>query len=412
MGVYLYMLLFSHTKKDERFGVIIDLGSGSAMVAVVVSKIGAETPTILWAKREVASLRNIENLHESSKSVMTALVNVLLEFETDGRQALQAYAPGAKFSTIQCSIAAPWSYTVSKKIHYSQDEPFEVSQELLEELTNAAEAQTKETLKEHEVANELGLTITSKATLHTIVNGYRVKNPRDKTATDLILVHTSVVVHSYLLDALKEIKQKVFFDTPLSIFSYALMYNCVSADLYQKGQNVALIDVTYEATEITIVRDGVLSYVTHTPYGLYSLARELAIITGDPLHEALKHLEEGQLDAYVERQPNSRQEEIETLFNSYIAKLQKLLKETGDELAAPRHMVLHTGVKTESLFSELLTTASKQASRTSPVIQPITSLLQKKFKTNESIVNSEDTAMLLAAQFYHTGNHCLTLKTF
>lgn len=403
------MSLFSKGRKSERIGVVIDIGSASAMVAIVDSKSSDAAANVIWSKREAVPLKQISNIRESSKSVMTALVNVLLDFETTGRQALAAYAPGAKLNTIQCSVAAPWSYTVSKQIEYKSEESFEVTSELLHTLTEAAEKQTAETLREHETAKELGLTITARATLNTLLNGYNVENPEGKTAEHLVLVHTSVVVHTYLIEALEEIIEKVFGTVSLTVYSYALLFNCVARDSFAADRNVALLDVTFEASEVTIVREGVLRYVTHTPYGLYSLARELSAITGDTLHETVMHLDEDKINDYINIQSKKKQAEIETLFSAYIEKLTELFKETGDELAAPRHIVVHTEARHESLFSSFVTKASKQASRTSPVVQPITSLLKEKYKDNLDRTTISDSAMLLAVDFYHVDRHCLTL---
>ena len=402
------MSLFNGRKRSGRIGLVIDLGSGSAMVALVASRAGETEPDVLWSKREIVPLKNIDNLHESSKSVVTALVNVLLDFETSGRQALEAYAPGAKVQSIQCSVAAPWSYTVSKEVVYKNDDSFEVTEELLETLIETAEKQAAETLKEQEVVNKLGLSITVRTTLHTLLNGYRVENPYGKQAKVLSLIHASVVVHSYLLDALEEVTEKMFGNVPVTVYSYALIYNCVARELFSADYNLALVDVTYEATEFTIVREGVLRYVTHTPFGLYSLARELAAITGDPIHETIMHLESSKFDKYIELQTKKRQVEIEKLCNAYIARLTELFKETGDDLAAPRHIVIHTEAKYESLFESFVTKASKQASRISPVVQPITAVLRKRFLAAGQAPKS-DTAKLLAIDFFHADRHCLTL---
>ena len=335
------MSLFKGSPRKEKFGIVIDLGSGSAMVALVASRRGDSAPTVLWSKREVVPLKNIDNLEESSKSVMTALVNVLLSFETTGRQALEKHAPGAKISSVQCTVAAPWSHTVSKEVTYENDESFEVTEELLDTLIETAEKQTAETLNEQEKLSELGLSITARTTLHTLLNGYRVENPFHKQTKVLSLIHATVVVPTYVLNALEEITAKVFGSTPVDVYSYALVFNCVARELYLSDYNLALVDITNEATEFTVIRDGVLRHVAHTPYGLYSLARELSEITGDPIHEAIMHLESSKLEAYIEQQTQKRQTEIEKLFAAYTAKLTELFKETGDDLAAPRHIVIY-----------------------------------------------------------------------
>lgn len=408
MGVYCFMSLFSQ-KPAVRYGAILEIGSGSTAIAIVASDPKSALPTFIWHKRVNASLRDVENLHDSAKSILAALVDLLLEFETTGRPTLAKAAPGAKIEYVQCTIASPWSYTVTKKINYEQDEPFEVTPELLHELANGAKEKSEETVAEHQVASELGLTIATKATLNTFLNGYATKSPEFKQASKLTLVHTSMVTQTYLLDAIKDVQQKVFPNTNLEIFTYASVFNCVVADALPQHRNVALLDVTHEATEISMVREGILSYVTHTPYGLYSLARELSAITGDPLSQAHKLLYREDFADYVAGLSKTKQAEIETLFTNYVEQLQELLQQTGDELAAPRHIMLHAPTETITLFSDLITRASRKATKVSPAITDITSDLKRVAgKQNPDAMQAP--AMLVSAYFFHHGNHCFTIE--
>lgn len=400
---------FLQNKAAERFGVVIDIGSGSALVSLVASKPNEAEPTILWNKREVASLRNIESLHESSKSVMTALVNVLLEFETGGRQALRAYNPKATITEVQCSIAAPWSYTVTKNINYKQEEAFTITEELLKELVTAAKKKTDLELKEKEIVRELGLTVASRATLHTLVNGYLVDTLINREAKDLSLIHTSVVVHSYLIETLKDIHQKMFPKARLDIFSYALLLHCVANEIAPQNSNVCLVDVTYEATEMSIVRDGVIVYVTHTPFGMYSLAREIADITKLPLVEALKHLQSEEPLSLLKTLPAGQQRDITKLIDSYTESITSLFLETGDDLSIPRHIVLHAEQMDVPFLREVLNKAVKRVLKSDPVITDATTILLDNVK-NAGKEAPNDTAMIVAARFFHKGDHCLVIE--
>lgn len=402
------MSLFASTTNGERYGVLIEIGSGSASVAIVSSKPHSDSPDIIWSKRETAALRNVDNLKESSKSVLTALINILLDFETNGQLALSQHAPKARITTMQCTVAAPWSYTVTKKIHYESDHTFTVGQELLDKLAKKATTQTEEALAESKVVTDLGLETASKATMHTFLNGYSVQTPLGKEAKKISLVHTSMMVHSYILDTLRDLQKKMFKSAVLEVYTYASVFSCVVRDVIPKHKNVALIDVTYEATEISVLREGVLSYVTHTPFGLYSLARELSAITGDPLTESLRHLYSENIEEYVSTFKKEKQREIEQLFSSYIARLQELLLETGDELAAPRQMLIHSAKNTGSLISEFITMASKQALKMSPVITDVNEALSSF--SAEELVAKRDQSLLISAFFYHTGNHCFTIE--
>ena len=69
-----------------------------------------------------------------------------------------------------------------------------------------------------------------------------------------------------------------------------LVFYCVLRQLAPDTTEVCLIDITHEATEIGIVRDGILKYVTHVPFGTFTIARDIASLCKVPNEEALAYL--------------------------------------------------------------------------------------------------------------------------
>ena len=105
------------------------------------------------------------------------------------------------------------------------------------------------------------------------------------------------------------------------------------------------MDITYEATEIGIVRDGILTYCTHTPFGSISLAREISEIANVPLHEAFGYLHTETPYAFLDTISKPKREDIEKAFDSYTEKVSALFHETGDTLSIPKNISLHADVK-------------------------------------------------------------------
>lgn len=118
---------------------------------------------------------------------MTALMNALLTFDTEARRALHEYDKNATISELQCGISAPWSYTVTKTINYKQDEPFIITENLVEELIRTAAQKITEELEAHESANQLGLAVITKTTMDLLVNGYRTKHYIGQKTNELSL---------------------------------------------------------------------------------------------------------------------------------------------------------------------------------------------------------------------------------
>jgi cell division ATPase FtsA len=397
------MSLFSFKKGTERIGAIIDIGSGSVLTAVVSSKPGDSAPTIIWSNREHAPLRNIDSIEQSAKSIMTALVNALLKFDVDGRRALYEYDKKASISEIQCCISAPWAYTVTKTIEYSEDDPFEVTKALLDELIETALKKTEHELNENEAVNQLGLTVITRSTVDILTNGYRIKNPIGEKTSEMALSHVSVVTQKYLTDHIDELKRKLFSNTVIHKLSYILAFYSVTQELIPDQHEICLVDITYEATEIGIVRDGSLKYSTHTPFGTFSLAREISNITSVPLYEAFQYLHNSEPLAFLKTLPSSQQDEIAAVIEAYTEKVTALFHETGDELSIPRLIYLHTDLQSEPFFAGIITAAGTRALKSAPDVKTITPLIIDKVNRVAGNQNS-DTAMLVSAMFFHTQN--------
>ncbi|MCA9367711.1 hypothetical protein KC887_05650, partial [Candidatus Kaiserbacteria bacterium] len=398
------MGLFSRGQKNGRYGVLLDIGSGSVLAAIVHSDPAKPHPVLVWSKREHVPLRDSNSIEESAKAVMSALVNASMTLDAEGRAILRQYDPGAQLSELQCGISAPWSYTVTKSITYEQKEVFTVTDELLKKLTDTAEHKITSELKENESVENLGLTIVNRSTMDISTNGYRVTHPQGEKAKELVLSHASVVAQTYLIEAINEMREKLFPETKLTISSYMLMLYSVLRNIFPNQHDYCAVDLTYEATEIGVVRDGSLRYCTHTPIGLFSIAREISAITGVPVHEAYTHLRSSSFDAFMERLSATKQAEIEEMFEDYTSRIADLFHETGDRLAIPKNICIHTELNSEPIMAALLTKAGIQALKTQPLITKIASKIhadmrQAGIATSQSV---SDEALYVAAAFFHT----------
>lgn len=410
------MSLFSLRTPKERIGAILDIGSGSVLVAIVVSKESESEPSIIWSHREHAPLRNIESIDQSAKAVLTALVNALLKFDSEGRQALHAATKKSQVDVVQCCIAAPWSYTVTKNINYVQEESFTITEALVEELIDTAERKIATELDSTDSATELGLTIVARTTMDLLANGYRIKDPYNQEASSLTLAHASVVTQKYLVDELSDLKEKIFPSAELHELSHMLAFYGVSELLSPNAFDTCLVDITSEATEIGIVRDGSLSYATHTPFGIFSLAREIATITSLPLFEAFKHLQSPEYEHFLATLPTEQQKDIEKVFDSYIARLAELFHETGDDLSIPKQILLHGDLASEALLRKCVEQAAIRVLKSEPnVIMTTPAILKSTFPHYlPSATNSAglDTGMLLSALFFHKQNTRASFEYF
>ena len=400
------MALFSRQLSGETYGALIDIGSGSVLVAIVHSKTNEQHPTIVWAQREHAPLKNIDSIDQSARAVTTALLNACLQLDTVGRKALNEYNSSAKIATVQATISAPWSYTVTKTINYTQDEDFSVTDELFNELIRTTEDQIAADLSANEAVNELGLQIITQATMDMLTNGYRVTDPLGSKARQFSISRANVVAQEYLTNSLDETCEKLFTSKDCRKLSFILMMYSVVRDLLPETYEVCLVDITYEATEIGVVRDGSLQYCTHTPFGSFSLAREISAVLNVPLHETFGYLHTENPFAFLETITDKQKEGIEAIFEAYIQKIDKLFHETGDSLSIPKRIAIHSDLKSEVFFKSMIEKAAKRSLKTNPTITLVSKEIMSQTydeTAKTSFMNSHtDSALLLSALFFHT----------
>jgi Tfp pilus assembly PilM family ATPase len=404
------MSFFGSTQPTLRFGVVIEIGSGSVLVSIVKSDFTKQHPDIIWAKREYATKQKNTDITTSAKGVMTALMNVVLLIEGEGQKVLHQAYPGSKLQSVQVSISAPWSYTITKVINYSEEKPFVITPTVLQKLMEIAEKKVVDELKENELASDLGLSIMTRATTDIQANDYKTTNPIGKTAETLTLTQVSAVAQEYLTTAITDLQNKVLPKADLERYSFMLMFHCITRDIHTQMTEYCLLDLTNEATEIGVVRGGILRYCTHTTSGISTIARKISAALDLPLDEAHAFLREPYHTHVMESVSAVKSTCIAGILDEYRTDITNLLHETGDSLSIPKTILLHGGQQTEAFFATQIEGAAKNATGLTHTVHPVTAeLLTKNYSEIERAALEKiapDTALLVAAQFFHKQHHC------
>lgn len=377
---------------DGRYGAIVDVGSGSVGVAIVASDPLMPHPEIIWSHRERVLLRDEDTAIDSAKHITTAVINTMLILGSEGIKALTEHERTAKIETVQVAIAAPWSYTITKTVNFNQEKSFSVTQKLVNELVERAQELTLQAIDENDIIKKLGLEVMTRATISISANNYPTKEPFGQCATDLAISHVSAISQKRLQDAIREGKDKVVPRAKLERFSFMLIFYCVMQELAPDTSEICLIDVTFEATEIGVVRDGVLKYVTHAPYGMYTIAREIAETCKIPKEEALAYVRGS--DAITKTLSSDKAAALDAVVTKYESRIAELFKRTGDALSVPRALFLHTDSRPEEFYKNRLKNAAIEATKCDHSVHLVTSKL-----LGEQAI--DDTALMLSATFFH-----------
>lgn len=385
---------------DGRYGVIMDIGSGSVGLAIVASDPTQDKPEFIWTTRERMAVKDVTS-STGVKGITTTLVNAMLLLAGEGMKALLEHDKKAQIEELQVSISAPWSYTIAKTVTYKKDEDFEISKKLLSELVRTAQKQALELIDENDIVSKLGLKVITRATINVAANGYSSESVLGQSANTLAISHVSAITQDTILQAIDETHEKVTPKADLNRYTFMLIYYSVLKHLRPDTTEICLIDVTSEATEIGIVREGILKYVTHTDIGTYTLAREISSLSSIPHEEALGFIR-GNF-SILETLSEKKRVDFEAIIESYTEQISSLFKRTGDQLSIPRTIFLHTDSRSEQFFSESLKSAAQKATKIDHSIHLVTSKLLPKNSIN-------DTALLLSAQFFHNQSEVLDFE--
>ena len=376
---------------DGRYGLVVDIGSTSVGLAIVASKPTTTLPTQVWTHREQAPLQGKDDLSVTERHLKTAVLNAFLELTQHGLVALAEYDRGARIRHSMVVIASPWSYTLSKTVTLKHDEPFDLTPAITEELSAKATRHAKEVLRHDEISARLQLRTVSDEVISITANDYTIHVSEVLAINKVTLTMLNGLAREGIVAAVEEAIGRVLPQADYTINTFMEVFYQTVRKYLPNLPEVCLLDVTNEATELGVVRSGVLRHTSHVPYGYHTLARHLAKATNLTPEEARGTMRDVETEYGVSQPSTSATNDVES---SYESELAELFTRTGDDLSIPKTIILHTDTRTEGYFAERVKRAAHQSTGLRYAAHPITSHF---FGNTEAA----DTAILLSGYAFH-----------
>lgn len=374
---------------DGRYAIVIDIGSATVGVAITASDVVTRENPIIYTHREVAVLRSEVNEESPTRYIEEAFLRALMDLEQNGMASLRTYDARAEIDSIYVSVAAPWSYTITQQAEYVSETPFTITESLLESLTESAQNESIKSAQTIDFLRERGLEIVTSKTLHMTANGYTIANPIGLEAGKLYISHSSGIVSSHLVDTVRQQLHEIYPDIKPEVTTFMLSMYLVVRDLFPNMGEACLIDVTGEATEIGLIRNGELRKVTHTLVGHRTIVRAFEYKLKIPSTQAATLITDTQLPL------NDKQKIVfDSICEEYVEELALAFRSLGDILTIPKSIYMHTDERTEQFFSGLIKRAAERATKGSHLVYPLTSAILPGSETN-------DTALKLSAHLFH-----------
>lgn len=376
----------------NKYGAIVDIGSGSVGIAIVKSDQNAEKPEIIWTHREYTATPKKFDYPNGLKRIETALLQAFLLLGNKGIRTLHKLDATARLSEVQVSISAPWCNTITDTITTDFDKKTAINKKILKEIILKAKEKADQLLTE-ETKRKLNTTPISMSVIDVNLNGYHVQNSVGKKADRMTLSIVRAFTDKELVKSSQEAAEKTVPNITINLNSFMYSYYECLRFLAPDTSEVCLIDVTHEATELGVVRENVLEHVTHMELGISTIAREISELTKVPIEEAYGYVKSNgtDLDKSLSK---TKQEQLEKIISNFETKLAELLQKTGDQLSIPKTIFLHTDSLTEEFFTIRVKNAAKLATKSNHNVHTVTA---KYFSDNLT----SDTALLVSAYVFH-----------
>jgi hypothetical protein len=302
-------------RKKEKLIALADIGSADAGVALIAV---GETTRVITAQRESLPLE--ERPQETNASL------VVQQLSSAGEKALASLAQsafkGRSIDAICAIVGAPWARTFSARATSVFQEETAITAAMISALAQQALADQKDIDR----ANLLEASV-----VRVLLNGYPTGKPAGKRAHELgifaLVSDCDVAVRKGANEALA----RLFPEAPTTWHSGARSVLSV----VKEGEHIdayVVVKVSGEATDIVVVRKGVLSESASVPIGLRSILSSFA--KEKPLEETLALLDMLETDQCE----GSACDALKTAIAKAEPDLARQFGETMAKLGAPRRL--------------------------------------------------------------------------
>lgn len=323
-------LFVRHSKGKEHFVAVFDIGSGSIGGSVVALSHTQNPEVRFICREEIAFQERMQFARLLAAMQKTfALVTHEVKAFTD--------ANNIRILDTHVTLASPWYSSQTRIVHYERDGEFLVTEKGMTKLIEREiglfrESQIFTEGKGAGVPPE----IVEAKNISVSINGYHVDRPYGKKATELdFALYISMMpgpVNTVIQEALST--EWPSFNGRFSSFSFAT-YDAIR-DIFSDESSFLFMDISGEATDVSIVANTVLLESVSFPFGTRTLLRSL--IDG---RKSTKTATESDLTLYLEGNLTGKHsEDIEILISEAIEDWTKLFHDTlrqfGKEFPIPR----------------------------------------------------------------------------
>ena len=337
----------SFSSQDETISLLVDIGSASVGGALVKTEKG-KPPHVLRTTREDISFQDALSANRflvaMNRSLDKVLKTLQAETKTTGNPA-----------HIFCTLSSPWFILKTRDIHIARENDFVVTEKVLDDFINEDIARMKEELKETLPPDDVK--IIEKKIIQMKLNGYEIKNPYGQKISRMELLMTVGVSSGKVIESIERKLGNFFHVKSVHFGAFPIAAFSAIRDIFPTENNFLFLDVTGEATDVSLVNNdllvGTLSFSRGKNFFVREISAELRTV----------HEEAATLFAMFLRNEldPARQAEVASVVtraeNEWLTRFEKTMSTLAEKGAIPRKVFFTTDASVEPLFSRLIGSA-------------------------------------------------------
>lgn len=368
---------FNKRKQNEALAVLIDIGSASVGVALVIVEKG-KPPHVLANVRENISFQEVLSSARFLFAMNHALEKALKEIQAKIYKINLNLEHGKNISHVFCTLSSPWFILKTRNLDIIHENEFEVTERAIEEFIDKDIEILKDEIKE--ILPPKDVRIIEKKILQIKLNGYEIKNPHNQK-TARVEMSTAVGISSQKVTRSIEQKIKNFFHTNSIHFgTFPVAAFSAIRDIFPVEKNFLFLDITGESTDVSLVENDLIVGTISFPLGKNFFIREISTRLNTVHEEAMTLLlmflrEELHSAQYLQIADTVAKAEKE-----WLARFENSITTIARKGVLPHKIFFTTDSDTMPLFSKLIKKAkSELLADTSFDAQYLDQLIVSKF---------------------------------
>jgi cell division ATPase FtsA len=271
------MFSFLFRKKVE-LGAVFDIGSSSVGAGIVKFREG-RAPEIVYVTREPIPFQESVDPTRLFNDMIRSLSAVNMRIHKDGLAHLKFTEHGGlHIRHVFYALSSPWSVSQTKVVTIEKSEPVVVTREMVEAVIAKEEKSFESEVIDPSQAPDFKdkLSVIDKKVVQIKLNGYEVAEPLGKKAKTIDISFFMSLAPKTVVDKIIEVSIGAHHPKTTRIGSFPLVLFSTLRDTLRDTQDLVLLDVGGEISDISVVKNGLILETASMPLGKNFLTRRVS----------------------------------------------------------------------------------------------------------------------------------------